>query len=79
LTLYTELINTTRNGDPDDQGEYHQEEEVPPAAFDLAAAVLHSALCARQFARMQAFPQKYTLRQRLHFLSPALVQLGFAQ
>jgi hypothetical protein len=42
----------------DEVGIDDDDEDAPLAAFSLAAAALHSALCADQCARMQAFPQK---------------------
>ena len=41
-----------------EEGVEDDDEDDPLAAFSLAAAALHSALCAGQCARMQALPQK---------------------
>jgi hypothetical protein len=46
---------------------------------DRAAIRLHSALCDGQLATWHAGEQKYTFKQPAHFLSPAPLQLVFAQ
>jgi hypothetical protein len=59
--------------DDDDDGSEHADGD------NSAAICLHSALCNGQYATWHLREQNYTFKQLTHFLSPAPLQLVFAQ
>jgi hypothetical protein len=56
--MMTKVTMKTLIPDHGDEGIEGEVEDVSLAASSLAVAAVHSALCAGQCARMQAFPQK---------------------
>lgn len=58
MTVVLQDETSNGHGDDDDTDDEDDEDGAPAAALSFAAAAVHSTLCAGQWARMQALPQK---------------------